>query len=215
MLHIGASAYSSPELLDRLYSTELRTHPNLSIEFITESTTELLKDLQLKKIDLALLLTPPESRSVTTTLVASQPFMIAMRDSHPLASKRSVTLSEVAGYPWILFSRSAHSHLHDLILKRVEETQRRPTIVHRILHADQIPAFLKNDSTLAWLTPAGTERLADRGFVFVPLLDLEIRLEAHLAALADNKSRLVSDFVRTFMKDTEDLRTPAKSPRAA
>jgi hypothetical protein len=47
------------------------------------------------------------------------------------------------------------------------------------------------------------------------LLDLEIRLEAHLAALADNKSRLVSDFVRTFMKDTEDLRTPAKSPRAA
>jgi len=215
MLRIGASAYSSPEILDRLYSTELRAYPNLSIEFMTEPTAELLKDLQLKKIDLALLLTPPESRVVTTTLVASEPFMIAMWKSHPLASKRSVTLSEVAGYPWIFFSRSAHLHLHDLILTRVEEIQRRATIVHRILHADQVPAFLKNDSTLAWLTPAGAERLANRGFVFVPLLDSEIRLEAHLAALADNKSRLVSDFVRTFMKQTEDMRSPGQSPLAA
>ena len=84
----------------------------------------------------------------------------------------------------------------------------KPNIVHHFIQADQVTAFLTDDSVLAWMTPTDAERMAHRGLTYIPLLDEHIRLETHLAALADNKSPLVSEYVRTFVKRMEDLRPP-------
>jgi hypothetical protein len=51
-------------------------------------------------------------------------------------------------------------------------------------------------------------RAADHGLANLLLLDEHIRLETHLATRADNKSRLVSEYVRRFVKQMNLHRPP-------
>ena len=208
MLRIGASAYLPPALIERLRSTELRVYHNFSIEIVTEHSLELLTQLQRRRIDLALVITPPEAASVTTLRVADNPFMMVFREGHPLSAKKSATLAEVSKYPWVFFNRSVHRHLHDLILQRMAAEQRKPNIVHHFIQADQVTAFLTDDSVLAWMTPTDAERVAHRGLTSIPLADERIRLETHLATMADNKSPIVGEYFRSFAKRMEDQRPP-------
>jgi DNA-binding transcriptional LysR family regulator len=130
--------------------------------------------------------------------------MIVMRPTHPLAEKSGVSLTEVAKYPWVFFNRHVHPPLHDLILRRLEAEHHQVNLVHHISQADQVTALLTDNRLLAWLTPAGAERVVRSGLVRVPLLDESIRLETRLVALANNNSPLVSEYVRSFMMRIED-----------
>lgn len=207
-LRIGVSAYLPPKLISTLNSIALPLYRDLTIEIVMGRSMELLADLQQHRVDLALVSSPPETPTITTVRVATSPFMIVFREGHALAKKNVVQLAEVAEYPWAFFKRSVHPYLHDLILQRVEGEQRKATIIHRGSHPDQAGALLTDDSTLAWLNPAGTEYVANRGFIHLPLLDHHIRIETHLAALANNKSQMVSEFARKFVKRMEEQRAP-------
>jgi len=206
-LRIGASAYLPPALIERLRTTELSLYRDLSIEIVTEHSLELLTQLQRRKIELALVTTPPQITSVTTLRVANYPFMIVFREAHPLSAKESVGFTELSEYPWILFNRSLHPYLYDLILQRMEAEHRKPSIVHHFIQADQVTAFL-TDNFVAWMSPTEAKRMANYGFRYIPMRDSQIRLETHLAALANNKSPLVSEYVRTFAKRMKDQRPP-------
>jgi DNA-binding transcriptional LysR family regulator len=198
-LRIGASAYLPSDLIELVRSIELRLYRDLVVELATEYFAELLAKLQRHQIDLALVTSPPPSAAITTLRIATNSFMIGFREEHPLAGKKSVTLAEVADFPWVFFSRNVHPPMHDLILQRVEAEQRKANVIHHITHADQVPAIITDDKLLAWLSPSGAQKVARSGLRSIPLQDEHIRLETHLATLANNKSQLVSEYVRTFM----------------
>lgn len=209
-LRIGTSPFLAPSLIELMHSIELRLYRNLSIEIVGAYSCEILTQLQHHEIDLALVTSPPHMATITTVRVASSPFMIVCRAKHPLATKPSVTLTEVAEYPWVFFHRNVHPPLHDLILQRMESEKQKTNVRHHISQADQATPLLTDDRILAWLTPTGSERVVRNGFVRVPLHDEQIRLETHMATLATNESRLVSEFVRSFMKRIEEQKPPAQ-----
>jgi DNA-binding transcriptional LysR family regulator len=169
---------------------------------------DLISRVQQHELGLYLVTTRPPNTQIASVHVATNPFMIAVRDNHPLASSASVRLSEIAPYPWIFFNRSVHYHLHDMIQQRVKEEHGPVSIRHLISHEDQIAALLTDNQTVAWITPTGRDKLADCELKFVPLLDSQIHLEMRLATLANNNSRLVSEYVRSFMKRVEEQRAP-------
>jgi molybdate transport repressor ModE-like protein len=207
-LCIGVSAFMPPELIEFLRSIELPLYRDLAIEIDTEYSAELLTQLQRGHIDLALVTSPPEIAAITTLCLARNSFRIVFREGHPLAAKQSTTLAEVVKYPWVFFNRSIHPYLHDMILERVANEQKQAMVVHHLSHAEQATALLTDDALVAWMTPAEALRAADHGLANLPLLDEHIRLETHLATRADNKSRLVSEYVRRFVKRMEQNRPP-------
>jgi DNA-binding transcriptional LysR family regulator len=209
-LRIGISAFLAPRLIELIRTTELRLYRNLICEIFTEYSIEILSLLQRRQIDLALIRSPPSSSSITSVRVAVEPFMIVVRADHPLAGNSSLSFAEVATYPWVFFNRHVHPPLHDLVLQRAEATHQRVNIIHHISQADQVTALVTDNETLAWLTPPGAERVARGGLVRIPLLDERIQLETHLATQANNNSRLVSEFVRTFMKRIEEQKTASQ-----
>jgi len=209
-LRIGASAFLAPRLIELLHSTELRLYRNLSCEIITEYSCEILQQLQHHQIDLALITSPPPSASITSVRVEVNPFMIVVRPNHPLAAESAVRLSQVAQYPWVFFNRHVHPPLYDLIMRRMETLREKPNVIHHVSQADQVAALLTDNALLAWLTPAGAERVVRGGFVRIPLLDEQIHLETHLATLVSNESRLISEYVRSFMKRVEEERLPTQ-----
>jgi LysR family pca operon transcriptional activator len=207
-LCIGVSAFMPSELIELLRSIELPLYRDLAIEIDTGYSAELLTQLQRGHIDLALVTSPPEIAAITTLCLARNSFRIVFREGHPLAAKQSATLAEVVKYPWAFFNRSIHPYLHDLILEQVASEQKQATIIHNVSHAEQAAALLTDDALVAWLTPTEAMRAADHGFANLPLLDEHIRLETHLATRADNKSRLVSEYVRRFVKQMNLHRPP-------
>jgi len=211
-LRIGVSTYLPPSLIDTLHSIELPLYRDLTIQVIAGFSMELLTGLRQRRVDLAVVISPPQTPAITTLCISTSPFMIVFREDHPLAAKKSVSLVEIAEYPWVFFNRNIHPYLHDLILHRLDAEHRKVNIVHHVSQAEQVGALLTNDAIIGWLNPAGVERLAHRGFVHVPLSDKEIRLETHLATLAGNTSRLVSEFVRKFVKRLGSHRQPEQLP---
>jgi DNA-binding transcriptional LysR family regulator len=195
-------------LIEQLRATELRLYRDLTIQIVSDYTLELLTQVHHRRLDLALVTSPPQTPTLSSVCVAVFPFRIVFRDTHPLAARNSASLADVAEYPWVLFSRNSHPLLHDLILQRVEAERHKVSIVHQISQADQAVALLTDNQMIAWLTPAGVERVAHWGLVSIPLRDEYIHLETHLAALADNKSPLVSEFFRCFVKRMEERQPP-------
>ncbi|MHB1023085.1 MAG: LysR family transcriptional regulator [Acidobacteriaceae bacterium] len=209
-LRIGASAFLSPHLIELLHSTELRLYRNLTREITTAYSCEILQQLQHHQVDLALITSPPPSASITSVRVTTEPFIIMVRPRHPLAAKSAVRLSEVATFPWVFFNRHVHPPLHDLILQRMEVERLKPNIVHQVSQSDQAAALLTDNTLLAWFTPAGAERVVREDLLRIPLVDEHIHLEIHLATLVSNESRLVSEFVRSFMRRIEEERSPTQ-----
>ena len=207
-LRIGVSTFHPLSVIEMLHSIELRLYRNLSVEIVTAYSLDLIALLQQHELDLALVTTPPPNSQITSVRVATNPFMIAVRNSHPLAEKTSVRLEEIASFPWIFFNRNVHYHLHDMIQQRVKEDFGPISIRHSVSHEEQIVALLTDNHALAWITPTGAKRVANSDLRFVPLDDPQIRLEMHLATLINNKSPLVSEYVRSFMKRVEEQRGP-------
>jgi len=207
-LRIGVSTFYPLYLIEMLHAVELRLYRNLTVELVTAYSLDLIALLQKHELDLALATSPPPNTQITSICISTNPFMIALREKHPLSQKTSVRLDELASFPWIFFNRNVHYHLHDLILRRMKEESGPITIRHSVSHEEQIVAMLTDDRAVAWITPTGAERFANSGVRFIPLLDPDIRLDTHLATLANNKSPLVSEYVRSFMKRFEEHRRP-------
>lgn len=209
-LRIGASSYLSNRWLERLQTVQFRSHQQVSIEMITGFTFDMLGRLRSGEIDVALVESPPGNAVVSSVRVANDPFMIVMLREHPLAGMKSVELGDVAEFAWVFFERRVHPSLYDGILRRMQEKNLHPRIRHHVTQADQVPVILGEDSAVAWLTPAGAERIVGDRLTAVPLREPEIRLEIHLATLAANKSPVVSEYVRRFVKSVEENRGPVQ-----
>jgi len=209
-LRIGASSYLSNHWLERLQSVDFRSRRKVSIELVTGFTFDMLGRLQSCEIDVALVESPPGNAAISGVRVANDPFMIVMGREHALAGMKAVELRDVADFPWIFFERRVHPGLHDGILRRMQQQNLHPRIRHHVTQADQVPVILGEDSAVAWLTPAGAERIVGDRLVAIPLRDPEIRLEIHLATLAANKSPVVSEYVRRFVKRLEEDRGPVQ-----
>jgi DNA-binding transcriptional LysR family regulator len=205
-LCIGVSPFMPPEMIELLRSIELPLHRNLTIEIDTAYSIDLLTQLQQGHIALALVASPPEIAAITTLRLASNPFRIVCREEHPLAVNQSVLLDEVLEYPWVFFNRGIHPYLHDQVLERVAAEHKQAKVAHHFSYADQATALLSDDALVAWMTPPEAQRAASRGFCNLPLLDESLHLETHLATRADNKSQLVSEYVRRFVKQMEQQR---------
>jgi LysR family transcriptional regulator, benzoate and cis,cis-muconate-responsive activator of ben and cat genes len=207
-LRIGVSTCHPLNLIEILRSVELRLYKNLSVEIVTAYSFELMDSLQHHELELAVITSPPPNALITSARFATNPFMIVVREGHPLAGKTSVKLNELGPYPWVFFNRNIHHHMHDLIAQRIRAEGVAAGICHSVSQEEHAVSLLTDDHLLAWLTPTGAQRAAQNGLKSIPLDDPQIRLEMHIATLANNKSPLVSEFVRSFMKRIEEQRPP-------
>jgi DNA-binding transcriptional LysR family regulator len=208
VLTIGRSPYADPFLTSALLSIHLPLYPNLHVQLHSDFAPELVHDLSVSKLDIALIANPAPNRKLTTTKVSDSPLYVVLPDGSPLASKDAVSLQDLRDERWILFERKAHPDLYDAILRRAAEEE----IVFRdglkVLTAEDAAQLVQENLGVAFLSMAGALRIAERGAVVRPLDDKDLHLHVCLASRADNRSKLVSEFVRAFMRRIGQIRKP-------
>lgn len=205
VVNVGKSPYTDPFLVSTLLSIQLPSFRRLRIELRSQFSYDLVHDLLAGKLDLAITTEPPESPLLTMVKVAESPFYIAMSEDDELAGYASVTLEEMADRCWILFERRLHPPLYDSVMQLAEERKVHPANIQHVTAPEEAFPFVADGSCIAFVVKAGALRIARNRVTVRPLIEKSLSLKTYLASRADNRSKVVSELVRAFMRKISAL----------
>jgi DNA-binding transcriptional LysR family regulator len=207
-LVVGRSQYTDPVLSDVLLSLHLPLHPNLDIQLHSEFAPELEHGVLCSRLDLALITHPAVNPRLTTVQLTEAPLHIVLSEDHPIAQKHKVKLKDLAGSRWTVFDRRVHPSLYDTLMGLAQFEGVEYRALNHVMSADEASHLLLKSGGIAFLTRAGALRIARQGLIAKPLDEEALRLDVHLAARADNSSKLVSEFVRAFVTKLKSVLLP-------
>ena len=151
-------------------------------------------------LDLAIATEPQESKRLTTVKVSESPFYIAMPEEDELAYEHSVTLDMLAERPWVIFERRMHPPVYDLVMRVADQRKITPAGFHHIVVPEDAYPFIVDGESVAFVVKAGAIQIARDGITVRPLAEDALMLKTYLASHADEKSKILSELVRAFMR---------------
>ena len=196
VLEIGKLPDVDPVLVDVLYSIRLPLYAGLEISIHSEASSELAHRLMSADLDIALITQPERNAKLTMTKLAETPLHIVLPREHSLASKSAIKLADLREERWVIYQKRTHPLLYERIMKLMRDENIHPKRIDRILYADEAEHLLLANHGVALLTKANAFKLDGKRLVAKPLDENALCLDEWIAADGDNKSRLVSEFVR-------------------
>lgn len=212
LLNVGRSPYTDPFLISTLLSIRLPLYPQLKVELCSQFSTDLVHDVLAGLMDLAITTEPPLSPLLSATKIATAPFYIAMSQDHETAAHGALSFSALDGKEWVLFERRVHPGLYDSIMRVARENRVTPAQVHHVMTAEESFPFVAHGRSVAFLTKSGALRIGRDGITIRPLLEESLILSTYIAARADNKSKVASEFVRTFVRKISQFNVVRQLP---
>lgn len=200
VLYVGRSPYTDPFLVSTLRSVQLPLYARLKLELRSQFSFELVDEVLDGSLDLAIATQPPESPLLTTVKIAESPFYIAMSQNDRLAGSPSVTLESLSDHCWILFERRLHPPLYDDVLHLAKQKGAVPKKLRHITAPEEAFPLLADGECVAFVVKAGALLLSRNGVTVRPLAAPELTLRTYLTSRADNDSKLLSEFVRSYMR---------------
>jgi len=212
VLNVGRSPYADPFLTTTLLSLHLPLFPKLRIELSQQFSCDLAHEILSGGLDLAIVTEPPESKRLTTVKVAEGPFYIAMQEEDELAYEDAIALDMLAGRPWVIFERRMHPPVYDAVMRLAEQRGVRPTKIHHIVIPEDAYPFIADDDAVAFVVKSGAMRIARDGITVRALSEDCLLLRTYLASRAEEKSKVVSELVRAFMRKLSTFAKAASFP---
>lgn len=208
ILNVGRSPYTDPFLVTTLLSIQLPLFPQLKIELSQQFSCDLIREVLAGGLDMAIATEPPDAKRLTMVKVSESPFYIAMSKENELAYERSVTLDALAGRPWVIFERRMHPPVYDSVMRLAEERKVVPARVQHIMVPEDAFPFIADDGGVAFVVKSGAIRIARDGITVRPLAEDSLMLKTYLASRAEEKSKVVSELVRAFMRKLSSFTQP-------
>ena len=200
ILNIGRSPEIDPFLTSTLLSTRLPLFPQLKVQLSSQFSYDLVHDVLAGTLDLAITTEPPLSPKLSAIKIATSPFYIAMSDDDETAAHDAVSLPALEGREWVLFERRVHPSLYDLIIRVAREKHVTPDQIHHVLTPEEAFPFISQGRGLAFLPKVGALRMARGSITLRPLIEDELLLGTYVVVRADNKSKMLSEFLRTYVR---------------
>ena len=204
--------YADPFLVSALLSIQLPLYPGLKIKQWSHYSHELAHQVALGKLDVALVTAIPDTPKLNLLIVAESPIYIALPKDNPLRSKKELRLEDLSGHDWILPAPHVNPHVHEMIEGIKSERGISVPEVHHVMTAEEASELILAHQGAAFLTRGGAWRIARDGVMMRPLAEERLQLVTKLATRADNKSRLVGEFVRAAGRKLRSTR-PAQQAR--
>lgn len=101
-LRIGLIPTLGPYLLPHVVASIRKDLPNLKCQYLEYQTDTVLERLHDGRVDVAILALPIDTDGLTVEPIFSEPFRLAVHDSHPLANRKQVKLGELTGQSFLL-----------------------------------------------------------------------------------------------------------------
>jgi DNA-binding transcriptional LysR family regulator len=197
---IGRSPYADPYLIDSLFSVNLPMFPKLHVKLESAFAQGLLQSVSNGSMDMAIATAVPETKGITEVLLRTTRLHVALPETHPAAHNEFVYLRDLSGICWALFAKQVNPWLYDSVLKIVADEGISIVEIQHFMTAKEAISLVSGHDCVALLTDVSAGDLRHEGVVFRPLNDDPLLLRTVLLMRADNASRLVNNFGRTYIR---------------
>jgi DNA-binding transcriptional LysR family regulator len=204
-LNVGRSPYIDPFLISTLFSVRLPLFPKLKVEISSQFSCDLVHDVAAGTLDLAIVTEPPLSPLLSATKISQTPFYIVMSKEDESAAHETVSLAELDAKAWVLFERRVHPPLYDSILRVARSKGVSPAQIHHVTTAEEAYQFVAHGQGVAFLGKSGALRIARDRTTLRPLAEDGLTLRTFIAARTDNRSKIASEFMRTFVRKVSQM----------
>jgi DNA-binding transcriptional LysR family regulator len=171
---------------------------------------ESVHSVLVGEVNLALVTAPPQDVQITAVPFAPAPLYAALPETHPAAHKERLVLQDLAKDEWILFAKRVHPLLHEAIMDTARRESIAPRHAHDVFAPQQAVDLVSEHAGVAILTQPTAPGFHADGVVVKPLSDASLCFKTCVIMRADNGSRLVNEYVRSFLRRYEPQRLPPK-----
>lgn len=155
------------ELLPRWVRAFRQRWPQVALELIEATGDVQLELLARGEVDAGMVLHSPGFRApgLEQARLASEPLVVALPESHPLAAQRNPGLPAVLHEPLVIFPRRILPTLHDAIFGLYHAAGRAPLVAQEAIQMQTIVNLVSAGLGLAWV-PQSVRQFQRPGVVY-------------------------------------------------
>jgi DNA-binding transcriptional LysR family regulator len=159
-------------------------------------TTQAVEALLGGDIDVGLGTAPVTAEELREETLLTEPLVVALPDSHRLASNAQVALEDLAEEPFVLFSRWQSPGQHDLITGVCREAGFVPNVVMEANSVQGVVGLVAAGIGVTLVLPPRSESKLQRpGVVYKEIAQRDIRVRAGMAWRSEEETPVLKGFM--------------------
>jgi DNA-binding transcriptional LysR family regulator len=167
-LTIGFVSSSAHNVVPAILQAFRTRCPAVKLELHELTTNEQLQRLRFGQIDIGFVRPPVEEEGINSEIVFREPLILALPETHPLASRAKVELRELSAEPFILFPRSLAPGLYDAIVSLCQQAGFSPIAAQEAIQMQTIVSLVAAEMGVA-IVPASMQNFQRSGVVYKTL----------------------------------------------
>jgi len=171
----------------------------LRVRLKSQFAPELVRSVLAGELDFAIVTAPPNDGQIKASSFARAPLYAALPATHQAAHKQRLMLQDLAKDHWILFAKQVNPVAYEAIMELAQREAIHPKDPHYIMLAHEAIQLVSEQMGVAFLPKASALHIHAEGVVFRPLADESLWFETCVVMRAEDCSRLVNEFVRSFL----------------
>src|ERR687894_1599439 len=164
----------------------------------------VVQRLHDKQIDVGFLYLPLDDASLNIECVSREPLVLALSESHPLASKSRVDLRALAKEPFILPARYSMPGLYGQVTEACRQAGFVPKAVQKDVWLMQTIVGLVAGGMGVALVPASLRNFHRRGVVYKPVYGLSPTVELGVVWRRDDPGVVLNAFLQVVRESLRD-----------
>ncbi len=151
LIRIGIATMRGNTIFPQIHGAFLKSHPQITIETVEETTNVLYELLDRQEIDFALCVTNRLPEEPNHCLLLRKSYLkLFVRQDHPLARRETVDLTELRNIPLVLFSD--HFDQTAYIRHMFAQSGVHPWILHQTTQVFTILEYIRSEGAAGFLT---------------------------------------------------------------
>jgi DNA-binding transcriptional LysR family regulator len=208
ILNVGKSAFTDPFLVTTLQAVQLPLYPGLKVKLWSNYSQELAHKVAAGELDMALITSVPDAPTLSSLTVAETPLYIALSKEDPLTDREELRLEDLRSCEWILLGSNVNPYVFEMIQRVASKKGIVAADHHYVMTAEEASELVLAHKGVAFLPRDAAWRIASEGIAMRPLVEEQLRLVTRLAVRADNKTRLVNEYVRATWRKLSSIAPP-------
>jgi DNA-binding transcriptional LysR family regulator len=145
--------------------------PDVELVLDEMLAAEIAEALRQRKIDVGFARPPllPEG-GLAQSILLEEPYLAALPESHPLASRTEIALAELGDDPFILYPAQPGPSVTTLIATACTAAGFTPRIVQEAMHLQTVVSLVAAGAGVSLVPAAAARGQARRGVAYIPLL---------------------------------------------
>ena len=166
------------------------------------------------KLDLALVMTIPDTPALSFLSVAEAPTYIALPKGDAIARSAKLDLEDLRAHDWILPASHVNPYFFEMIQAEASAKGIVAPDTHSFTVAEEALALVLAHRGAAFLTRESAWRISSDEIAIRPLAEERLKLVTRLAMRSDDKRRLTSEFVRAAGRKLVKMQSPQQRSTA-